>query len=273
LIEEVRHGLGKAGGPNARSSNGPFLALALLIAGRVKIPRDLLLRIVDLPEDQRFDLFGDTMDYAITVALSQSLQGDTAPIDARIVDPERPAMDRSYLATFYPLSSWRGYLTREDAIERLFRHWQSTSSDEHGQSAVVSDSLLEALCMMSPQQHRDELLQAIEQGNGSQSCSQQQLREILGDASQGVDQVLALARETFDAMKLIESSVMFDEASLRPKKNSPVHEAPPQFSPDTLTATTTVRNTNSSVGRNDACPCGSGKKYKKCCRRKTQAKG
>lgn len=27
----------------------------------------------------------------------------------------------------------------------------------------------------------------------------------------------------------------------------------------------TVRNTAPEVGRNDPCPCGSGKKYKKCC--------
>ncbi|MBI1194219.1 MAG: YchJ family protein [Gammaproteobacteria bacterium] len=27
----------------------------------------------------------------------------------------------------------------------------------------------------------------------------------------------------------------------------------------------TVRNANPKVGRNDPCPCGSGKKYKKCC--------
>ncbi|MGY8733817.1 MAG: SEC-C metal-binding domain-containing protein, partial [Pirellulales bacterium] len=27
----------------------------------------------------------------------------------------------------------------------------------------------------------------------------------------------------------------------------------------------TVRNVGPKVGRNDSCPCGSGKKYKKCC--------
>ena len=30
-------------------------------------------------------------------------------------------------------------------------------------------------------------------------------------------------------------------------------------------APTTIRNTEPKVGRNDPCPCGSGKKYKKCC--------
>ena len=30
-------------------------------------------------------------------------------------------------------------------------------------------------------------------------------------------------------------------------------------------AVKTVRRTTEKVGRNDPCPCGSGKKYKKCC--------
>jgi preprotein translocase subunit SecA len=29
-----------------------------------------------------------------------------------------------------------------------------------------------------------------------------------------------------------------------------------------------IRNRNPKVGRNDPCPCGSGKKYKNCCMRK-----
>jgi preprotein translocase subunit SecA len=29
-----------------------------------------------------------------------------------------------------------------------------------------------------------------------------------------------------------------------------------------------IRNRNEKVGRNDPCPCGSGKKYKNCCLRK-----
>ena len=35
--------------------------------------------------------------------------------------------------------------------------------------------------------------------------------------------------------------------------------------PDAPNAGTTVRNTEKKIGRNDPCPCGSGKKYKNCC--------
>lgn len=40
----------------------------------------------------------------------------------------------------------------------------------------------------------------------------------------------------------------------------------PKGPPKTAEKGTTIRNsTQTSVGRNDPCPCGSGKKYKKCC--------
>jgi preprotein translocase subunit SecA len=35
----------------------------------------------------------------------------------------------------------------------------------------------------------------------------------------------------------------------------------------------TVRRTKPKIGRNDPCPCGSGKKYKKCCMARDQATG
>jgi uncharacterized protein YchJ len=34
---------------------------------------------------------------------------------------------------------------------------------------------------------------------------------------------------------------------------------------DPYAETTTIRNEAAKVGRNDPCPCGSGRKYKKCC--------
>jgi hypothetical protein len=268
LIGEVRDGLAKAGGPEARASNAPFLALALLIAREVKIPRDLLLRIVDLPEDHCMDLFGDAMGDAIAVALSLSLQGDMTPIDARITDTERSDIDRGVLAQIYPLSAWRGHLRREDAIERLFGHWQSTLSDELGELTMLSDSLLCMLCVMSPQQHRDELRQAVEDQDGSRHFSQQRLLELLENPSRGDDEAFAWIEAPRNVIKIIESSVMFDQASLHPEQRAPVALAPPLLPTGTLETKSTIRNTTPPAGRNDACPCGSGKKYKKCCLRK-----
>ena len=42
-------------------------------------------------------------------------------------------------------------------------------------------------------------------------------------------------------------------------------EAPPESRGDFGHKAETVRYTGPKVGRNDPCPCGSGKKFKKCC--------
>jgi preprotein translocase subunit SecA len=41
--------------------------------------------------------------------------------------------------------------------------------------------------------------------------------------------------------------------------------APPVQASNSLAPQTLGRRTQPKVGRNDLCPCGSGKKYKKCC--------
>ncbi|MDC0934809.1 DUF1186 domain-containing protein [Pirellulales bacterium] len=267
LIEEVSEGLRNAGGPDARSNNAPFLALALLIGGGARIPRDLLLNIVDLPEDQCMDLFGDAIHDAVALALSRSLRGDVEPIDDRIVDEDRPSIDRYSLVRVYPLSAWRGHLTRDEAIDRLFRLWQWASNDERAGTELVADGLLESLCVMSPQQHRDALLEAIDQVEGGGRFSPQRLRELIEDPSHGVDEVLAWAREYNDAMEIVEESVMFSIEAGHPARTSFSNTAPPQPSHDAATSTTTLQKAT-STRRNDPCPCGSGKKYKKCCLRK-----
>ena len=44
-------------------------------------------------------------------------------------------------------------------------------------------------------------------------------------------------------------------------------------SADSVAKKQPVRNKSKKVGPNDPCPCGSGKKYKKCCRDKDIANG
>jgi len=66
-----------------------------------------------------------------------------------------------------------------------------------------------------------------------------------------------------------------DQQFLHPEHMSPTERAPEQ-SPQQAAAPSFMKNKSekpaepyrrktSKVGRNDPCPCGSGKKYKKCC--------
>lgn len=120
---------------------------------------------------------------------------------------------------------------------------------------------------MSPEQHRDELLEAIDQFEGSGRFSTQRLRELIEDPSQGDDVVTAWARGYRSVMDIVEKSVMFSFEARHPARTSFSNKVVPEPSHDGVAPTPTLQK-GTSTGRNDPCPCGSGKKYKKCCLRK-----
>ena len=262
LIAEVRDGMSKAGGPDARASNAPFLALTILIARDVLLPSELLLAILDLPDDQRMDLFGDSMHSAFVVAVSLSLQGDTGPIDQRIADPQRKDIDRAELASFYYFSAYSGFLRRTEAIDRLAELLRQTQ----GQSSVLTASLTEALCLMSAVGHRSSVNEAIAAGGGCRRFSDAELLAMLDDPEKAKAQIQKDLKQHRDVMAQIEASVMFEREVLHPPKTQAQssHGQKEQLA----TSVTTIRNTASKLGRNSLCHCGSGKKYKKCCLRK-----
>jgi len=262
LIEEVQAGMAKAGGPDARASNAPYLALTILIARDIPLPSELLLAILDLPDDQRMDLFGDSMHSAIVVAVALSLLGDTGPIDRRIADLQRQDVDRAELAAFYYLSAYRGFLRRTEAIDRLAELLRET----RGQSQISTTSLVEALCLMSAVEQRSLVNEAIAAGEVSSRFSDAELLEMLDDPEQANVQIEKDLRKHRDVMGQIEASVMFDRAVLHPPKTraQPSHGQKDQLP----TSVPTIRNVAPKLGRNSPCHCGSGKKYKKCCLRK-----
>ncbi len=96
------------------------------------------------------------------------------------------------------------------------------------------------------------------------------MREMLEDPSRGDEYVHELLKDHRHVMEMIEASVMFDQTALHPPR-IPQPVAEPMIQPIEESqldrSSTTVRKTTSRPRRNDPCPCGSGKKYKKCCAR------
>ncbi len=72
-----------------------------------------------------------------------------------------------------------------------------------------------------------------------------------------------LVRQSFDVMSL-QHWLAFQPAS--PEATSPeANGAEATADPATALSTAPATSPKGQIGRNDACPCGSGKKYKKCC--------
>ena len=88
-------------------------------------------------------------------------------------------------------------------------------------------------------------------------------------------EAIEAARKAAEAAAAAAHQVMLDKGEEKKQQPNPVEAAlkreqvaqPTKTSGDgTDTANKTVRK-GKKVGRNDPCPCGSGKKYKKCCGR------
>ncbi len=66
--------------------------------------------------------------------------------------------------------------------------------------------------------------------------------------------------DTSDASEVAEAKLLEPAPSVQPPSQTTPH--PPPVPPE---RTSTMSAAGTKVGRNEACPCGSGRKYKKCC--------
>ncbi len=76
--------------------------------------------------------------------------------------------------------------------------------------------------------------------------------------------------EDFVSNTLVETSARHDEAPPQQAPNSEIGQEQADAidrSGNGAAKVETIRNRNDKIGRNDPCPCGSGKKYKSCCLR------
>lgn len=267
LLAEVHAGMERGGTESARVNNAPFLAMAILISQDVSIPAQLLLDILDLPNDQKMDLFGDALQSAVVFALAQNLQGDTSPIDQRIADPKLTDVERAGFVDFYLWSAWNNFLLRAEAIEKIISLIQSKPQ----RAILLSVNLIEALCLLSACEQRDLVDQWFAAGNeGQRFHSTEQALAMLDNPQRGTQFMDEEAYEYRSAMKIIERSTMFKKQALYPERTDKTPDSSNQYGTTAtrVTAQETIRHSAAKPERNSACPCGSGKKYKKCCLRK-----
>ena len=253
LADEVRWGLQQCGTSDARSSNGPFIAASILAAERRSADRDIFLEILDLPPDDRRDLFGDAIESSVVYALSHRLLGNCKEIDQRIDDPNRDEMNRAAMAIFYPLSVDHGYLTRKACIATLLSRLERATTETPGLANAIFDSL----CLLSVPGDHPAIIAAREQGVCNHVLSDSDVRRCIKAPTEAHKVLWELTRPFRIPTEAIESSVMFDSDVINPHTKSQGSHMPP--------ASTIVKSADDRIPRNSSCPCGSGKKYKKCC--------
>jgi len=115
--------------------------------------------------------------------------------------------------------------------------------------------------------------------------------DAMDDLKQGIglraygqhDPVVAYKEEGYQMFEAMITAIREETvrrlflAQLKPKqevkREKVAKETSATGSPDKVVKKQPVRNASTKIGPNDPCPCGSGKKYKKCCMQKDKAAG
>lgn len=271
LIQTIEEATAQIAAGNEVEGNAPFFALFLLTEFGAREGFPAILEAIKLPADGAFDLFGDAMTSYLDLVISTLSPDPLATVETLLADDDINEYARWEAAHTYLTLVRDGILTREEAVERLRGHLRTAIANEDYEmvSALVSE-LLE----YAPHEALDDIREAFRLDLIEPFfVSLEDVEDSVSEGLERFEESLARCRstESLDTIETLKHWASFSERPATvPKTIS--HFIPEEkksrnqdFSPETSFAPMTIRNTSPKVGRNDPCPCGSGKKFKKCC--------
>ncbi|MEX1232418.1 MAG: DUF1186 domain-containing protein [Planctomycetaceae bacterium] len=287
LIEMLRQATEWVRQGNDAETNGHLIALFLLIEFKAKEAYPAIIDSFSLTDLQAMDLYGDALLDFMPGLLAQLAHDDLTVIDDIIANPAFGSF-RCDAPDVYLYLVRDGVLSREEAIERLRRHLRR-AIDERDDIVSI---LIAALDSLSPAEICPEIDEAFHLNLLDESyISREEIEENIARGDVHFQENLNWLPTTgvVDTFESLQDCYLFDDVGdefdeepdddydevdpeyealwnqvFRP--DEPVHPGEPRD--DLLTPTfheSTIVNFTPKVGRNEPCPCGSGKKYKKCC--------
>ncbi len=264
--------------------NAHLIALLLLTEFQAKSALPAILELLALPYETLDELLGDALTETTLRFLGVLGADHPDLIESMIASRDLNYYVRSAAAGALCVMVRCGTLTREEALERLARQLRAAveSRDQDGVTIVVC-----RLGILNPLELEAEIRGVFERGlvdEGMIDWDSFQEYDLFPDHAgvcprldnehyQPIGDTVAELR-TWHCFSMPSGERSFgrllenydddwdepldlDDEDLQDEDYEPVAEP----REDVLT----IRNDSPRVGRNDPCPCGSGKKYKKCC--------
>lgn len=268
LIESVTNANAEIrSGKEREWDDTPFFALYLLIELKVEAAYPVLLQSLYLPGPEgASELFSDAVGELAGVVMALASGGDTRQIDQLVLASEVNQYVRWAALDAYKLLLRDGVISRQHAIDGLHQLFQDcVDHDNHDMLAPIAidlshlaaDSALETIRSAYQRDLVDDSIVSLE------SIEQ----EIAGGEAI-VAKYLDSCRPTgvSDTIAELKRWASFQPTQdTQPKTTKPAHPAASQPKP---ASASTIR-IDERIGRNSPCPCGSGKKFKKCCDSRT----
>lgn len=251
---------------------------AMYLLAQFREPRayPLLVKIFSAPGEIAFDLAGDVVTQDLPSILASVADGDPSGMIKLIENEEANEYVRSVALDGLVTLMAVGTLSRDDVM-KYFRHLFQILERK---PSVVWDGLANACADLGAREVVEDLRQAYDEGLVDPGAiGWDEVEEVL---EMGPDAAWEEARycyllitDTADAIRwwgCFHERVGKDKSAnigIESEEDLAILEDDaesflPPFGAD-LAITEPYRRTQPKVGRNEPCPCGSGKKYKRCC--------
>ena len=208
-------------------------------------------KILDMISEAASEVINEYMTYEEVE--DADIDGFNLALERRIVEPE------TNLITTEFLESHSRKEVEEIIIEKALQKYKQKAEDFKEKGVNIED--IERLV----------LLKVLDKKWISHIDEMDELRQGIGLRAYGNQNPINIyQREGFDMFEEMIETMRVEVANIMLAINVEVGPPKPKMMPKRPvgmehSAKGTVKNTKSSVGRNDPCPCGSGKKYKNCC--------
>ncbi len=295
LIETIDNAVTALETDDLREGEAPLFALCLLTEFRAREAWSAIRRALLLPDEGSYGLFGDTTYECLDRFLAVFAAGHIEILDELLSHPELDPFVRIEVteAFFYLVRD--GHMTRDEAVGRLHGILRAAIADVDMQTAT---EMVQELVRYAPHEALEEIRSAydndlidpeqIEWSEVEESIAKGEagFEMRLGDCQptgvqDSVDELEACAmsweesESIFDrrdedeewepdpgfqsAWGMVKSMLMREFEGVKPIDMAQLIPDEPEIEVGT------IHKTERRVGRNETCPCGSGKKYKKCC--------
>ena len=230
----------------SRDQNLLFWGMHVLGAARESRLQAPLLALLRLPAEPLGEIIGDAVGTTLPRIVAGTFGGDPDPLEQALLDRKTDEFVRWNLFGAYAYLTFSGAIPRERAQNLLVR-FDETRPARAGDAAWTGWEETIALLGFSDlaprvaAAHADARLLADESDGDWFALTLAEAAAKPDDATRFEERELGLITDVVAEL----------EAALESDEDGPAPEP--------------VENPFRDVGRNDPCPCGSGKKFKKCC--------
>lgn len=282
LIELIRQAMESVRAGVIPDNNGHFLALMLLFEFKSKAALPTIMEAASLPDDGAYDLFGDALFEYLAGYLAYTAYDELPMIEAFMQNRSADEYVRWTVAGTYGELVRQQRLTRDEASDRLIALLQwACENDEH----EIAGPLIDELSSLDVNRGLEVIRRAFQLGLVDRSIiNERSVEEAIEGGEDYVQEFLQREprwdmEDAVAELKSWHSYRDYEEDDLPEDEEDEYDEdeedddyvdysdiyQPAEKLPPASVPVGTIINTTPRVGRNEPCPCGSGKKYKKCC--------